>query len=64
MVEAVRAYHGEMNRQNQARRAKIERAIAGIIADVEDGQPTMKARLAELGQQKADIEARAECCRS
>ena len=70
MAEAVRAYHEEMNRQNQARRAqaeadrkafaKIERAIAGIIAAVEDGlyQPTMKARLAELERQKAEIEAR------
>jgi site-specific DNA recombinase len=70
VAEAVRAYHEETNRQNQARRAqaeadrkalaKIERAIAGIIAAVEDGlyQPTMKARLAELERQKAEIEAR------
>lgn len=70
VAEAVRAYHEEMNRQNQAHRAqaeadrkalaKIERAIAGIIAAVEDGlyQPTMKARLAELERQKAEIEAR------
>jgi DNA invertase Pin-like site-specific DNA recombinase/vacuolar-type H+-ATPase subunit E/Vma4 len=70
VAEAVRAYHEEMNRQNQARRAraeadrkalaKIERAIAGIIAAVEDGlyQPTMKARLAELERQKAEIDAR------
>jgi vacuolar-type H+-ATPase subunit E/Vma4 len=70
VAEAVRAYHEEMNRQNQARRAqaevdrkalaKIERAIAGIIAAVEDGlyQPTMKARLAELERRKAEIEAR------
>jgi hypothetical protein len=59
-----------MNRQNQAHRAqaeadrkalaKIERAIAGIMSAVEDGlyQPTMKARLAELERQKAEIEAR------
>ena len=70
VAEAVRAYHEEMNRQNQGRRAqveadrralaKIERAIVGIVAAVEDGlyQPTMKARLAELEQQKAQIEAR------
>jgi vacuolar-type H+-ATPase subunit E/Vma4 len=70
VAEAVRAYHEEINRQNQARRAqaevdrkalaKIERAIVGIIAAVEDGlyQPTMKARLAELERQKAEIEAR------
>jgi DNA invertase Pin-like site-specific DNA recombinase len=70
VAEAVRAYHEEMNRQNQARRAqaeadrkalaKIARAIAGIIAAVEDGlyQPTMKARLAELERQKAEIEVR------
>ena len=70
VAEAVHAYHEEMNRQNQARRAqaeadrkalaKIERAIAGIIGAIEDGlyQPTMKARLAELERQKAEIEAR------
>jgi hypothetical protein len=70
VAEAVRAYHEEMNRQNQARRAqaeadrkaltKMERAIAGIIQAIEDGlyQPTMKARIAELERQKAEIEAR------
>ncbi len=70
VTEAVRAYHEEMNRQNQARRAKaeadrkalakIERAIAGIIQAVEDGlyQPTMKARFAELERQKAELEDR------
>src|SRR5262245_46610506 len=70
VAEAVRAYHEEMNRQNQARRAqaeadrkalaKIERAIAGIIAAIEDGlyQPTMKARLAALERQNAEIEAK------
>jgi site-specific DNA recombinase len=70
VAEAVRAYHIEMNRQNQDRRAqsatdrqalgKIERAIAGIIAAIEDGlyQPAMKARMAELEQQKSDITAR------
>jgi DNA invertase Pin-like site-specific DNA recombinase len=70
IAEAVRAYHEEMNRQNHARRAqtdahrqalpKIERAIKGIMAAIEDGmyQPAMKARMAELERQKAEIEAR------
>ena len=70
VAEAVRAYHQEMNRQNHERRAqndadrrglpKIERAINGIMAAIEDGmyQPAMKARMAELDQQKAEIEAR------
>lgn len=70
VAEAVRAYHQEMNRQNHQRRAhtdadrhklpKIERAISGIMAAIEDGmyQPAMKARMAELEQQKAEIEAR------
>jgi len=70
VAEAVRAYHEEMNRQNHARRAqtdadcqvlpKIERALKGIMAAIEDGmyQPAMKARMAELERQKAEIEAR------
>ena len=70
VAEAVRAYHGEMNRQNHARRAevdadrqalaKIERAIKGIMAAIEDGmyQPAMKARMAELERQRAEIETR------
>jgi DNA invertase Pin-like site-specific DNA recombinase len=70
VAEAVRAYHEEINRQNHARRAqidadrralvKIERAVGGIMAAIEDGmyQPAMKARMAELEQQKAGIEAR------
>jgi site-specific DNA recombinase len=70
VAEAVRAYHTEMNRQNQDRRAqsaadrqalgKIERAIASMIAAIEDGlyQPAMKARMAELEQQKANTTAR------
>jgi len=65
-----RGFHEVMNLENQARRtqfetdrkalAKIQRAIDGIVAAVEDGlyQPTMKARLAELERQKADIAAR------
>jgi hypothetical protein len=60
----------EMNRQNHARRAevdadrqalpKIERAIKGIMAAIEDGmyQPAMKARMAELERQRAEIETR------
>jgi site-specific DNA recombinase len=70
VAEAVRAYHSEMNRLNQERRAlsqadrqalaKIERAIASMITAIEDGlyQPAMKARMGELEQQKAEIVAR------
>jgi hypothetical protein len=70
VAEAVRAYHSEMNRQNQARRAqsdadrnalrKIERAIRGIMIAIEDGmyQPAMKTRMTELEQQKVEIEER------
>ena len=68
--EAVRAYHEQKNRLNHERRAqagaerqalgKIERAIKGIMAAIEDGlyRPSMKARMSELEQQKADLEAR------
>ncbi|SOC92277.1 Site-specific DNA recombinase [Rhizobium sp. AN5] len=68
--EAVKAYAEEMNRLNRDRRvqvrtdqkalAKIEKAIAGIIAAIEDGmyQPSMKARMDELERQKAEIAAR------
>jgi DNA invertase Pin-like site-specific DNA recombinase len=67
---AVRAYAEETNRQNHGRRAqaetsrraleKIERGIKGILDAIEDGmyQPAMKARMGELEQQKAEIEAR------
>ena len=70
VAEAVRAYHDELNRHNRERRAqtsadrpalaKVERAIASIIAAIEDGmyQPTMKVRMTELEQQKAEIAAR------
>lgn len=70
VAEAVRAYAKETNRLNRDRRAqaetdqkalqKIERAIAGIMAAIEDGmyQPTMKARMAELERDKAEIAAR------
>jgi site-specific DNA recombinase len=67
---AVRAYAEETNRQNHERRAqaetcrraleKIERSIKGIMDAIEDGmyQSAMKARMEELGQQKAEIEVR------
>ncbi|MDB5605022.1 MAG: recombinase family protein [Bradyrhizobium sp.] len=67
---AVRAYAEETNRQNHERRAqaetdrrapeKIERSIKGIMDAIEDGmyQPAMKARMGELEEQKAEIEAR------
>ena len=67
---AVRAYAEETNRQNHERRGqveasrralhKIERGMKGILDAIEDGmyQPAMKARMNELDQQKAEIEAR------
>ncbi|MBZ9974188.1 MULTISPECIES: hypothetical protein [unclassified Mesorhizobium] len=70
MAEAIRAYAQETNRLNQERRAqgeqdrkaldKIERAIAGMMAAIEDGlyQPSMKARMEDLERQKAEITAR------
>ncbi len=70
VAKAVRAYARETNRLNCDRRAqtetdrkaleKIERAIAGIMAAIEDGlyQPSMKARMAELERDKAAIIAR------
>ncbi|MDX8510248.1 recombinase family protein, partial [Mesorhizobium sp. VK22E] len=69
MAEAVRAYAQETNRLNQERRAqgeqdrkaldKIDRAIAGIMAAIEDGlyQPSMKARMEDLERQKAEVTA-------
>jgi len=68
--EAVAAYAEDINRQNRERRvqtetdtaalAKIGKAVAGIMAAIEDGlyQPAMKARMAELERQRAEIEAR------
>jgi DNA invertase Pin-like site-specific DNA recombinase len=70
VAAAVRAHAEETNRLNHERRAqtesdrrsleKIERGIKGIMAAIEDGmyQPTMKARMGELAEQKAEIEAR------
>ncbi|TPI27067.1 hypothetical protein FJW07_31530, partial [Mesorhizobium sp. B3-1-9] len=70
VAEAIRAFAQETNRLNQERRAqseqdrraldKIERAIAGMMAAIEDGlyQPSMKARMEDLERQKAEITAR------
>ncbi|NML10676.1 recombinase family protein [Sphingobium sp. AR-3-1] len=67
---AVAAYAEYINRENREQRAqmevdaraleKVERAIGGIMAAIEDGlyQPAMKARMDELERQKADIAAR------
>jgi site-specific DNA recombinase len=70
VAEAVAAYAEEMNRLNRDRRvqaatdekalAKVEKAIAGIMAAIEDGmyQPSMKARMDDLERQKVEILAR------
>lgn len=67
---AVAAHAAHINQANRERRvqadadtralAKIERAIAGIMAAIEDGlyQPAMKARMAELEREKTEITAR------
>ncbi|WP_194954762.1 recombinase family protein [Sphingopyxis solisilvae] len=67
---AVAAYVAHINGENRERRiqadadvralAKIDRAVAGIMAAIEDGlyQPSMKARMAELEQVKEEIAAR------
>jgi len=67
---AVRSFTEENNHQNHERRAqaetsrraleKIEKSIKGIMDAIEDGmyQPAMKARMVELEQQKAEINAR------
>ncbi|QNG47753.1 recombinase family protein [Sphingobium yanoikuyae] len=67
---AVAAYAEYINRENRQQRAqadadakaleKIDKAVAGIMAAIEDGlyQPVMKARMAELERQKAEITAR------
>jgi hypothetical protein len=67
---AVAAYAAHINRENRERRiqaevdaralTKIERAIAGIMAAIEDGlyQPSMKARTAELEREKVEVTAR------
>ncbi|HEV7310911.1 recombinase family protein [Sphingopyxis sp.] len=67
---AVTAYAAHINRENREQRiqadvdaralAKIDKAVAGIMAAIEDGlyQPSMKARMAELEHEKAEIAAR------
>lgn len=67
---AVAAYAEHINRENRERRieadadrqalARVEKAIAGILTAIEDGfyQPSMKARMAELEREKAEITAR------
>jgi len=70
VADAVRAYAEMLNQQNRERRAqaeldqkalaKVERAIAGIMAAIEDGmyQPAMKARMEDLERKKAEIVGR------
>ncbi len=67
---AVAAYAAHINRENREQRieadadkrglARIDKAVAGIMAAIEDGlyQPTMKARMAELERERAEITAR------
>ena len=67
---AVAAYANHINRENRERRvqadadrrglARIDKAVAGIMAAIEDGlyQPSMKARMAELERERAEIAAR------
>jgi hypothetical protein len=68
--EAVAAYVEQTNLENRERRAqadldrrtldKIERSMAGLMAAIEDGmyQPAMKARMADIERQKAEILSR------
>lgn len=67
---AVAAYAAHIGRQNRERRiqanadrralAKVDKAVAGIMAAIEDGlyQPSMKARMAELERERVEISAR------
>src|SRR3546814_10278049 len=67
---AVAAYTTHINRENRERPiqadsdthalAKIDKAVAGLIAAIEDGlsQPSMKALMAEFDREKANIHAR------
>lgn len=67
---AVAAYAAHMNRENRQRRiqadadrrglARIDKAVAGILAAIEDGlyQPVMKARMAELERERGEITVR------
>ncbi len=70
VAEAARAYHQEMNRRYQERRAqasadrdalaRIEHAVAKMIKAIEDGfyESSMKARLALLQQERAEVTVR------
>ena len=70
VAAAVRAYHGELNRLKQERRAqnsfdrhalaKVERAIADVMSAIMDGLylSSMKAQMSELEHQKAEIVTR------
>ncbi len=67
---AVAAYAAHINRENREQRiqaeadrrglARIDKAVAGIIAAIEDGlyQPAMKARMDELERERVEITAR------
>lgn len=67
---AVAAYASHINRENRDRRiqantdrrglARIEGAVAGIMAAIEDGlyKPAMKARMAELERERVEVTAR------
>ena len=67
---AVAAYAAHINRENRERRlqanadrralAKVDKAVAGIMAAIEDGlyQPSMKARMAEFERERVEISAR------
>ncbi|AMG73879.1 MULTISPECIES: recombinase family protein [Sphingopyxis] len=67
---AVAAYATHINRENRERRiqieadrrglARIDKAVAGIMAAIEDGlyQPSMKARMAELERERNEVNAR------
>ena len=67
---AVAVYAAHINRENREQRlaadgdrrglARIDKAVAGIMAAIEDGmyQPAMKVRMAELERERAEITAR------
>ena len=70
-IEAtVAVYAAHVNQENRERRvqadadgralARIDKAVAGIMAAIEDGlyQPTMKARIAELERERAEAQVR------
>lgn len=67
---AVAAYAAHINREYRERRiqadadrralARVDKAVAGIMAAIEDGlyQPSMRARMAELERERIEIAAR------